>query len=423
MSPRRALGVVGAVGAGLALVWTARTAGSTETIPVARPIVVTTAFVVDSDRVGRRETLSHLFARHGIEGPELVRVVGAGRPFGLDPRRVRPSMRFTFRTVIGEDRPDLVRTRLNDDGYLELVRSGDAWTARIDSIRWDVHVERVEGTITSSLNEAIHAAIPDARLSYGERDRLIWNTAENVYGWVIDFTRDPRPGDRFEILYERLTSSDGDVRFGHILAARIEIGHEIRSAYLLPSPEGQNLYYDDTGRSLHRAFLMYPVRFRRISSVFSRRRFHPILKRYRAHLGYDFAADAGTPIRATGDGTVLAAGRNGGLGIRVAIRHPKGIETRYGHMSRIARGIRPGVHVVQGQVIGYVGMTGLATAPHVHYEFLKHGRHINYRNADLGDGEPVPDGQRDAFHLTVARLDRLLDGTRPAVTAARADGQ
>jgi murein DD-endopeptidase MepM/ murein hydrolase activator NlpD len=159
---------------------------------------------------------------------------------------------------------------------------------------------------------------------------------------------------------------------------------------------------------------MYPVQFRRISSNFSRSRLHPVLGVSRPHLGTDFAADVGTPIEATGDGTVIRAGRWGGLGIMVGLRHAKGIETRYGHMSRIAAGIRPGVRVRQGDVIGYVGMTGLTNGPHVHYEFLKNGRHLNPRRVDLGDGEPVPAAQRPAFDSARVAFDRLL-GRPPRV--------
>jgi murein DD-endopeptidase MepM/ murein hydrolase activator NlpD len=165
---------------------------------------------------------------------------------------------------------------------------------------------------------------------------------------------------------------------------------------------------------------MYPVRFRRISSGFSQGRFHPVLKTTRAHLGTDYAAAPGTPIYSTADGTVIRAGRWGGYGIMVAIRHPRGIETRYAHMQGLAKGIRAGIRVRQDELIGFVGMTGLADGPHVHYEFLKNGRHLNPRRADLGDGEPVPGTRRAEFDAVRAAYDRLL-GRRPPVTAAKVD--
>ena len=179
------------------------------------------------------------------------------------------------------------------------------------------------------------------------------------------------------------------------------------------------MYYDAEGRSLRRAFLRYPVQFRRISGGFGRR-YHPVLRRYRAHLGTDYAAVSGSPIRATADGVVRRSGRWGGYGIVVTIRHPKAIETRYAHMSRVATGIRPGVRVTQGQTIGYVGMTGLATGPHVHYEFLKNGRQVDSRGVDLGDGDPVSDELRPEFEKAKATLNAALVGDsapRPAVAS------
>jgi murein DD-endopeptidase MepM/ murein hydrolase activator NlpD len=326
-------------------------------------------------------------------------------------------MIFEFRYRVGQASPDRIRTRLLDDAYLVMERDSTGWASELVPIAWTITTHRVTGIIQSSLNEAIHQAIADSVLPFAERDRLIWNTAEAVYGWVIDFTRDIRPGDDFQILYERLTSDAGDVRYGRVLAAHVETQGAMNTAYVVTGDGGNNVYYDDTGRSLHRAFLKYPVQFRRISSVFTRRRYHPVLRIYRAHLGYDFAADIGTPIRATGDGTIIRANRNGGYGLMVSIRHPKGFETRYAHMSRIANGIRPGVRVTQGQTVGYVGMTGLANGPHVHYEFLKSGRHINYRNVDLGDGEALPESLEADFAVQRAEFDRLLVEQAPRVPA------
>lgn len=390
------------------LVWVTK-ASSSPPLPVAAPIVVTEAYRTSTERLARDETLSQLFARHGIFATELIDVLKAAGQDGLDPRRVRAGTEFSFRVPLSADHPDQVRTRYGNSGYLVLSRSADGrWVSTLDPIEWVTTVERVDGTIESSLNEAVHLAVSEAALPRPERSQLIWDTAENVFGWVIDFTRDPRPGDEFAILYERRVSSEGEVQFGRVLAARMDVHGTEYSAYVMPDEDGKDRYYDKTGRSLHRAFLMYPVQFRRISSSFARRRFHPVLKRYRAHLGYDFAADTGTEIRTTGDGTVRFAGRDGGYGNMVAVRHAKGIETRYAHMSRIARGIRPGVRVSQGQVIGYVGMTGLANGPHVHYEFLKNGRQVNYREVDLGDGEPIPTSLRAEFERIRREFDRLL---------------
>lgn len=400
--------VSGAVVSTALVVLTSGSARSVQEMPVAEPIVVSQAYAERSDRLRRNETLSHMFARHKVEGAELRQLLEAARPHGLDPRHVTSSQVFDFRYVIGRDVPDRVRTRISEDAFLQLQRdSAGKWEAFIDSIQWAVVQEYASGTINSSLNDAVHGAIADSVLPFGHRDRLIWNVAEDVYGWVIDFTRDNRPGDRFDILYERLVSSAGDVRYGRLLAASVETGGRPNTAYVMSDGQNRNVYYDGDGRSMRRAFLRYPVQFRRISGGYGIR-YHPILRQYRRHLGTDYAARSGTPIFAAADGKVARAGRWGGYGLVVTIRHPKDIETRYAHMSRVARGIKPGVPVKQGQTIGFVGMTGLTTGPHVHYEFLKNGRQVDFRAVDMGDGDPVPAPLRGEFEAVRASFNRIL---------------
>lgn len=400
--------VSGAVVSTALVVLTSGSARSVQEMPVAEPIVVSQAYAERSDRLRRNETLSHMFARHKVEGAELRQLLEAARPHGLDPRHVTPSQVFDFRYVIGRDVPDRVRTRISEDAFLQLQRdSAGEWEVFIDPIQWAVVQEYASGTINSSLNDAVHRAIADSVLPFGHRDRLIWNVAEDVYGWVIDFTRDNRPGDRFDILYERLVSSAGDVRYGRLLAASVETGGKPNTAYVMSDGQNRNVYYDGDGRSMRRAFLRYPVQFRRISGGYGIR-YHPILRQYRRHLGTDYAARSGTPIFAAADGKVARAGRWAGYGLVVTIQHPKDIETRYAHMSRVARGIKPGVRVKQGQTIGFVGMTGLATGPHVHYEFLKNGRQVDFRAVDMGDGDPVPDPLRPKFEAVRASFNRIL---------------
>ena len=400
--------VLGAVVSTALVVLTTGSARSAEEMSVAQPIVVSQAYVERSDRLHRNETLSHMFARHKVEGAELQQLLEVARPHGLDPRHVTPRQVFDFRYVIGRDVPNRVRTRIGEDAFLQLQRnSAGEWEVFVDPIRWAVVQEYASGTINSSLNDAVHRAIADSILPFGYRDRLIWNVAEDVYGWVIDFTRDSRPGDRFDILYERLISSAGDVRYGRLLAASIETGGKANTAYVMPDGQNRNVYYDGDGRSMKRAFLRYPVQFRRISGRYGSR-YHPILRQYRQHLGTDYAARTATPIFAAADGKVTRAGRWGGYGLVVTIQHPKDIETRYAHMSRVARGIKPGVRVEQGQTIGFVGMTGLATGPHVHYEFLKNGRQVDSRGVDMGDGDPVPAPLRLEFEAVRASFNQIL---------------
>jgi murein DD-endopeptidase MepM/ murein hydrolase activator NlpD len=408
---RRTLGAGVVVVVLVALVWGA---AGTERLPALAPIVVTRSFVEYADTVRRNETLSELFAQQGIGGAKLLGVLDALD--GLNPRRVVEGTVFEFATPVGGASPERVRVRLNDDVFLVAELDSAGWRGSREEITWTIASARVTGTVQSSLYETIDDLVPDTLLDARERGVLVDNLADGIYGWVIDFTRDIHPGDPFTVVFEYLTSSIGERRYGRVLAASVYTAKVEHTAYVLTDDEGRNAYYDADGNSLRRAFRMYPVKFRRISSGFSRSRFHPVLRTSRAHLGTDYAANVGTPIEATADGAVIRAGRWGGYGIMVGLRHARDIETRYAHMSRLAPGIRAGVRVRQGDVIGFVGMTGLVSGPHVHYEFLKNGRHLNPRSVDLGDGEPVPKARRAEFEAVRETFDRFL-GREPAALA------
>jgi Peptidase family M23/Csd3 second domain len=398
--------------AGIAVIaWLGKAAAREKPLPVAAPILVSSPYRFEEDALGRNETLSHVFGRHNIYGPQLVEVLNAAD--GLQPTRVRPGEKFEFKYLTTDSIPIEISHRLrNADEFLILRRdSASRWRGLREEIVWTISTLRVSGSISSSLWNSLPDAIPDSLLPARERNRLFINLTDDVYGWEIDFAYDIREGDGFNILFERLESSEGDVRYGRLLAADIETGGREHRTYLLPG-DGANQYYDTRGRSMRRAFLRAPVSAR-VSSRFSLSRVHPVLRVRRAHRGTDYAARAGSPIRATADGTVISAGRDRGYGIVVKIRHASGIETRYAHMSRMARRISPGARVSQEQIIGYVGMTGLATAPHVHYEFIKNGRYLNPGRADLGDGRPIPEQRREEFEGVKRELDLILDGGSP----------
>ncbi len=266
---RRAIHVVligAVVSTALITLSTASARHTVQETPVAKPIVVTKAYAERSDQLRRNETLSHLFARHHVEGVELVQLLEAARPYGLNPRRVTRLQTFDFRYVIGSESPDRVRTRISDDAFLQIQRNrAGEWGSLLDPVNWTIVQEHVSGSIASSLNDAVHETIADSALPFGDRDRLIWNIAEDVYGWVIDFTRDLREGDHFDLLYERLVSSEGEIRYGRLLAASIETAGKPNTAYVMSDGQNRNVYYDGEGRSMRRAFLRYPVQFRRIS--------------------------------------------------------------------------------------------------------------------------------------------------------------
>jgi murein DD-endopeptidase MepM/ murein hydrolase activator NlpD len=285
--------------------------------------------------------------------------------------------------------------------WLRRDTASEGWVETVEPIPWRVTRLRVSGRIASSLYDAIDAAVPDSVLPGIERVALAWALAD-VYDWEIDFTRDVRRGDRFDVLLDRLESVDGERRFGRIWAARVEVARTPAFAFYFEG-DAEGAFYDEQGRSLRRAFLRTPLQFRRISSRFGGR-VHPIRKEWRSHEGIDYAAAAGTPVRATAAGEVVRAHRHGGYGNLVEIRHVNDIHTRYGHLSRFATGIVPGARVSQDQTVGYVGSTGLSTGPHLHYEFVVNGRPTNPRRADAGAGEPVSADRRAAFDAVRAML-------------------
>jgi murein DD-endopeptidase MepM/ murein hydrolase activator NlpD len=415
MSRRRSallLAVVTLIAAGL---WTASAGATREDLPMARALVVTAPFHETADTLRRNEALADLMGRHGIRGATLYRLVTAAPD--LKPRRLPIGQVFEFRYIGTGTEPARVRTRLSPERVLWIKRNaGGVWHEETERILWNPEPVRIVGAVQGSLYETLSAIVPDSILSRAERDRMIYDLADGVFGWEIDFTRDVVPGDHFAILFERLVSSLGEARYGRLLAARLDARGEAHTAFVLTDKDGGNEYYDADGRSLKRAFKLAPVPYR-ITSRFSLSRFHPILGIWRAHLGNDYHAPIGTPVEATGDGVVRRANRWGGYGLMVALRHPHGIETRYAHLSRLAAGIHPGMVVTQGEVIGYSGMSGLATAPHVHYEFLKNGHQQNPSRADLGDGTPVPDARRAEFLAVRDHYEHLLDAASPPVLA------
>jgi murein DD-endopeptidase MepM/ murein hydrolase activator NlpD len=384
--------------------------------PVAAPLPPAEVFTETVDTLQRGETLSALFARHSVGGIDFHRL---DPDLALNPRKLRPGLVFTFRQSMADSAPTYIVVRTTPEQRVTFRRIPDGWNAEAQPIRWVSQEMRIDGEINNSLYEALDAGVRDEQLDSGNRQRLAWDLAD-VYAWEIDFTRDIRPGDRFQVVFERMVSEDGDVRFGRVLASDLTISGKSLTAFrFTPSGTKSALYFDTDGGSLRRAFLRAPVEFRRISSNFARARFHPVLGRVRRHEGTDYAARPGTPVMAAGDGVVLRAGWVGGYGNFIELRHLNGITTRYGHLRGFARRVRRGNRVEQGQVIGYVGSTGLASGPHLHYEFRINGVAKDSRRVKIGGGSPVPKADRAAFDLERNRL--LATLRQPAGVAAQPD--
>lgn len=383
-------------------------------LPAARPILVTRAWHDYADTLRRGETLGALFARHNLPGLDLGQALST---LGLEARRLREGLVFHFRRQAGADAPAHVTVRTGPEERLRLVRAAEGWAGERIPVAWTSETIRIAGSIDNSLYDALDQTIADELLPGAERIRLAWDLAD-VFAWSVDFTRDIQAGDGFTAVVERLVSEEGELRFGRVLASELTVNGRLLTAYRFRDEQGRPSYFDVEGNSLRRAFLLAPVEFRRISSGLNRARFHPILGRYRSHNGIDYSASSGTPVRAAGDGTVLQAGRSGGYGNLVEIRHRNGITTRYAHLRGFAAGVRRGTRVSQGQVIGYVGNTGLSTAPHLHYEFRVNGTPRDPRRVDLGNGQPIARSLRAEFERERERLGQLLRAPVPTPVPA-----
>ena len=289
---------------------------------------------------------------------------------------------------------------------LTIQRNEDqSFSSKITNYQLDAFPVFREGVIENSLFEAAaEGNIPES---------VIMDLA-HIFGWDIDFSLDIRRGDRFGVVYNELYKDNVKIRNGQILAAEFVNNGKLYKAVYYIDPQGNGDYFDEEGKSMRKAFLRSPVEFARISSRFSNKRWHPVLSKWRSHKGVDYAARRGTPIRAAGDGKISFVGTKGGLGRAILIRHGGRYTTVYGHLNGYARGIRTGKAIKQGQIIGYVGSSGLATGPHLHYEFRVNGVHRNPLTVKLPAAKPVhPSFQTHFKESTQVYLSmlQLMDNT------------
>jgi murein DD-endopeptidase MepM/ murein hydrolase activator NlpD len=367
------------------------------------------------DTLARGETLGTLLERAGLRGQHVANVLRSVA--SLDDRRVPAGLALTVRTLDSDSLPSELKFQLAIDRILTVRRSDSGWVSQEEKLPWMTDTVAVGGTITSTLYDALDTA--ESELPSASRAELAWALAD-IYEYRVDMSRDLQPNDVFRVLVERRRGPQGAVRLGAILAAAVTVGGSELQAVRHQGADTRAGYYDQDGKSMRAAFLRAPLEFRRISSVFGMRK-HPILGIWRRHAGTDYAASQGTPVRSVGDGVVIFAGRKGGYGNAIEVRHRNGFVTRYGHLRGFAKTARRGARVSIGQTIGFVGMTGLATAPHLHFEVLVGGAQRNPRVAlAMKGGEPLPASERDAFARTRGDLIALLEReTSPARLAAR----
>jgi len=340
---------------------------------------------------------------------------------GLQSKPVFPLSRLTagqpYRLSLIDD--DFARFEYDIDRNDQLIISvaEDGFQIEKVAIPYTIVTEKIHGTIESSLFEAV--------TSIGESDSLAMNLAD-IFAWDIDFILDIRQGDSFQALVEKRYRDGQPAGYGRILAAEFTNQGTAFQAILFQDGKQRPSYYDRTGQSLRKAFLKAPLSFSRISSGFTMRRFHPITRTWKAHPAIDYAASTGTPIMAVGDGTIIKKGYTPGNGNYIKIRHNNSYETLYLHMKGFAKGMAEGKRISQGQTIGYVGSTGLATGPHLCFRMTKNGAPINPNKVKETSADPISKANRASFNELTTELLAQLAGqpanrtasTKTAPTAA-----
>jgi murein DD-endopeptidase MepM/ murein hydrolase activator NlpD len=366
--------------------------------PIPQPLGQTVEFVVR-----RNDTLDRIFRQLKLNLTDLASIRELpGVQERLD--RLRPG--DTIRLVHDEGLVQSLSRRISETEVLSVTRVEEpgsaAFAAEVVATPVDIRESQAQGTIDSSLFVAARAA--------GVSPEIILRLANDIFGWDIDFALDIQPGDRFNLIYEQKFRDGEYIGDGRILAADFINAGAVHRAVYYESADGQIAdYFTPEGRSMRRQFLRAPLDFTRISSNFDPRRRHPIMNMIRAHKGVDYAAPSGTIIKAAGDGRVDFVGNKGGYGRVVILEHGGGISTLYGHMSRFARGLHGGSRVKQGTTIGYVGSSGAATGPHLHYEYRVNGMHKNPRTVSLPDAAPIPEGYLAEFKSRSAQMLAQLD--------------
>jgi len=355
------------------------------------------------ERILRGETLASLLGRLGVDDREAFEFIRTDRVAQNIARQLRPGKQVTART----DDAGLLQTLYfplsGKDAAIVVSRSAGKLSAREQAHAPETRTMMRTGEIRYSLFGATDAA--------GIPDGIATQLAESV-GGDIDFHRDLRKGDRFSIVYEMQYLQGQPVRSGRILAAEFTNDKKTFQAFWHATEDGRGGYYSADGKSLRKAFLRSPLEFSRVTSGFTSNRFHPVLQTWRAHKGVDYGAPVGTRVRAVADGMVEFAGRQGGYGNLVVIRHQGTYSTAYGHLNGFAPGIKKGTRIAQGETVGFVGQTGLASGPHLHYEFRIRDQQVNPLSVTLPTSVPLEASQLPRFKTAIAPLHAHIQMTR-----------
>jgi murein DD-endopeptidase MepM/ murein hydrolase activator NlpD len=368
--------------------------------------------LVIEDKIKRNERLGDILEQYNVPASIIHQISTISRKI-FDPRKIAANKKYTL--ICDQDSLMRARAMVYEPNAIEYVvfKFGDSLS--VDIMKRDVIT--VEKTVTGVISSTLSASIEEMGVSNDLTNRFV-----DIFGWQVDFQR-LQKGDKFKLIYHENQVDGMSIGISQIEAIYFEhFGH---AYWAFPFDQGDGVdYFDEQGKSMRKAFLKYPIEFTRISSRYNLNRFHPVQKRYKAHLGTDFAAPTGTPIRSVGDGVVLEAQYKGGNGNYVKIRHNATYTTQYLHMSRIASGVRSGMRIRQGETIGYVGSTGLASGPHLCYRFWKNGRQVDALRAELPPSEPVKKAHKESFEIVKNQLMQKLNDIQfadvPAQTYASA---
>ena len=343
-------------------------------------------------------TFDTIMGKYNVEPVDRIAIFEVAKDiYDLSTLKAGQSLKLTLK-----DNPGLIKLEYeyDDENILIVERSEEGFQSRNELIEYDIEINKASGEIASSLFETA--------AEQGVEDGVIMEIT-NILAWQVDFVSDVRTGDSFKVVYEKRYRNGEYVDYGRVLGVEFTNQGKESWAIYFEDPEGTKGYYDLEGGSTKKAFLKSPLQYKYISSGYTNSRFHPVLKRYLPHRAIDYAARAGTPIAAVGKGRVTYAGRKGGDGVFVEIRHNKGYTTQYSHLQNIAKGIKVGTQVEQNDIIGYVGSTGYSTGPHLQYAMKKDGVAVNPLEVDQPSADPIQEVFLDDFLSTASQIKQKLN--------------
>jgi murein DD-endopeptidase MepM/ murein hydrolase activator NlpD len=369
---------------------------------------------VEEERVRRGDTLYDILKAKGLSDSQIFDA-SHKKIEGISPSKLVVGK--SYRLYVQDGRVTKYQYEPDDERILRIAFDVDPPVLSVEPIPYEVFTAPISGVIKDSLFAAVD--------SINEKPTLAMDLAD-LFAWQVDFFRDLRVGDSFTVLVDKYYRDGKFVRYGKILAARFVNNGKTHTGFLFTPEGGRGDYFDESGGSLRKQFLKSPLRFRRISSGFSKRRLHPVTGKMTAHLGIDYAARTGTPIVSIGDGKVLFKKHDAVNGRIIKIRHNGTYSSAYAHMSSFAKGVGKGSRIHQGQIIGYVGSSGRATGPHLHFAMYRNGSYVNPRRINVPRATSIPDRDRFAFEEKIKEIALLLGaepGEQIATNEVPADAQ